>query len=67
MVLEHKKGQQIGGRKLSRISFLSVVGKVVDSMFVTCLTSYLEIQHLFNAKQFDLRNARSAADLTLVL
>ena len=67
VVLAHKKGRKSEPANYRPISLLSVVGKVLESIIVTHLTSHFESQHLHNARQFGFRKARPAADLTLLL
>ena len=46
---------------------LLVLGKVLESIIVMCLTSHLKSQQLLSTRQFSFRKARLAADLTLLL
>ena len=66
VVAIHKKNSRTDPQNYRPISLLSVLGKTLESIIITKITSYLDAHHLLSLKQFGFRQNRSAADLILL-
>ena len=62
----HKKSSRADPSNYRPISLLSVVGKLLEAIIASKVTSFMETHHLLSPKQFGFRRGRSAADLLLL-
>ena len=66
VVAVHKKFSKRDPKNYRPISLLSTVGKILEALITTSITTFLDSQYLLSPKQFGFRKGKSAADLLLL-